>query len=71
MPNLVFGYSRCPICGKVIEKDDPIIAFAAFAANKESALRVFSDAVLHKTCFDSHPRAKEIRQVYDSVQSKR
>ena len=67
MVQLVFGLSKCPICGCVLTGKEGYVAFPAFVGDKDSPLRLFSDAALHKECFDSHPLAEEAQQLYEEL----
>lgn len=61
MAQLVYGLTQCPICGKTIEAGQEIVAFRAFSGIS-SPLRIFRDAVLHKSCFNSHPLSSKALQ---------
>lgn len=61
MAQLVYGLNKCPICGKTIEAGQEVVAFRAFSGIS-SPLSIFRDAVLHKSCFDSHPLSSRALQ---------
>lgn len=62
MALVISGFTKCPICGNVIDTGQEIVAFQAFAS-RTSPLWVFSDAALHKSCFDSHPLSGKALQI--------
>lgn len=57
------GKSECPLCGKVIEKNDPIIGFTAFL-RPEHPLWKYSDAAFHERCFNQCPDREAVERVY-------
>jgi hypothetical protein len=55
------GKTGCGICGKPLK--DPIVSFPAFL-RFDHELGEFSDAAFHQSCFESHPRAAEVSEIY-------
>jgi hypothetical protein len=53
----------------VINKTDEFVGFSAFLANRDSPLRIFSDAVLHKDCFHNHPLSQAAEAEFTKVQA--
>ena len=61
---LVFpGKSECPLCGKVIERDDVIVAFPAFL-RPEHPLWKYSDGAFHERCFNESPDREAVERVH-------
>jgi len=50
MTLLLLGRTACPICGKVINKEDAFYGFTSFVANILDPLYFFSDNVYHREC---------------------
>lgn len=46
---------RCSISGREISSAEEAVLFPAFVANEADPLYIFSDAVIHKEIFDTHP----------------
>lgn len=53
---------RCVLCNKTISSSKESTAFSPFIANQLDALFVFSDAIVHTSCFTAHPLADEARR---------
>lgn len=53
MALIIHGKSECPLCHAVIAKDDDIVATSHFIADPEDPLWRYSDAAIHRTCFES------------------
>ena len=63
MALIIRGKSECPLCGKVIQKGDEIVAFTAFL-RPEHPLWKYSDAAFHKECFDRSPDKEAVERVH-------
>jgi hypothetical protein len=63
MPFIIYGKTKCPICGEAIMKGDEIVALPAFVG-REHKLYLFSDAATHRRCFDAHPLKFELRDTF-------
>ena len=57
------GKTICPICGKVIQADEMVVAFPAFM-KKSHPLSKYSDAAFHKECFDKSRDAQEVTRLF-------
>jgi len=57
----------CPVCGHPMMASHDVVMFAAFVANRADPLLVFSDAAMHKACFDQHPLSMEARRWHDET----
>jgi hypothetical protein len=67
MAIIIAGESRCPICGKVIDKGVAVATFPAFLPRGHE-LSAFSDAAFHRACFDAHPSAARVKDLYARYQ---
>jgi hypothetical protein len=63
MALLIRGKTKCPLCGDTIEHDQEVAAFPAFLPSGHP-LGTFSDAALHKTCFQQDARSEAVGQLY-------
>lgn len=61
------GQTICPLCGKVILKDQAVVGFPAFL-KKTHALAAYSDAAFHKECFDKSPDRFAVTKLFDRNQ---
>lgn len=52
----------CAICGKPMLVASDTVALPAFVANRADPLFVFSDAIMHSTCFAKHPMSSEAQR---------
>lgn len=60
---LVFkGISGCPLCGKVISRDDDIVGLPAIS-DKEHYLYSYFDCGFHKLCFDNWDKKEEVFKI--------
>jgi hypothetical protein len=57
------GQSTCQLCGGVLAESDDLVAFPAFLPAAHE-LFAFSDAALHRKCFEQDPRAARIEALY-------
>ncbi|RYG31286.1 hypothetical protein EON81_23225 [bacterium] len=57
------GKTTCPLCGKMIEEGDAMVAFSAFLRS-EHRLGRFSDAAFHESCFRASPEGAEAEALY-------
>lgn len=64
---LVRGKTRCQICGKRINKDEPAVSFPAFLKNTHPLSR-YSDGVFHQRCFDACPEKQAVEALYSRFQ---
>jgi hypothetical protein len=58
------GRSTCPLCGRVLAKDDEIVGTTHFIADKDDPLWPFSDAAFHRACFDGWEHRAEFEAKY-------
>ena len=54
------GITKCPVCEVTIESGEDNIMFPAFTG-RNSEFSIFSDRVLHRSCFDNHPLKYRLR----------
>ena len=62
MAILIYGKTRCCVCGVVIEGGSDIIGFPAFILNENDSLFRYSDTVCHRYCAESSPSARRMIQ---------
>jgi hypothetical protein len=62
MAVVVRGLTKCGICGRVIDENDPVTTFPTFVSNRRDALFMFNDAGFHEWCVDRHPAGPLARQ---------
>lgn len=55
MAQIFYSITKCPICGKVLNERDVVIAFPPFVPNIKDQLYLFSDQGCHKNCVNNHP----------------
>jgi hypothetical protein len=55
MTILLYGKSKCPLCGQVINETEPVYCFPAFVINELDPCFFFSDAAFHEVCLKQHP----------------
>lgn len=55
MALIFYSVTECPICGKVLNENEDIIAFPAFMSNMKDDLFFFNDAGFHRSCVMKHP----------------
>ncbi len=63
MAIVLCGKTKCLICGLVFEEGDDIESFPAFLRN-DHALYRYSDAAMHRRCYDSCPDKVALEDVY-------
>ena len=63
MALIISGKSTCQLCGGVLAESDDLIAFPGFLPAAHE-LFVFSDAALHRRCFERDPRAAPVNALY-------
>ena len=51
MALIIYGSSRCALCGLVLERADEIVATPHFVGDPADPLWRFSDAGMHRACF--------------------
>ena len=49
------GYSKCPICTKVLDRGKEFTAFPPLISNTRDKVYLFSDAGVHVDCLNEHP----------------
>ena len=47
------GMTACSLCGATLQKDEPLVAFPAFIADREDPLWRYSDSAMHECCFEA------------------
>lgn len=67
MAMIVLGKTKCPICGRVVDKGEPLVGFPAFLP-RGHALAAFSDSVCHRACVEDHPRGQEVLHLRDAFE---
>lgn len=63
MAIVFIGFSKCSICHEVIEKSEELTGFPAFIPY-DHKYGLFSDAALHKACYEKHPDKPEVDNFY-------
>lgn len=58
MAVIVRGTTQCRLCRQVIAEGDDVMAFSAFVPNTKDPLWRFSDAAMHRRCFEADPDAR-------------
>jgi hypothetical protein len=61
---IVRGQSRCHLCDRIMGLFQRVTGFPAILGS-DHPLHHFSDAIMHKACFDAHPDAQRMRGLYD------
>jgi hypothetical protein len=56
--------SKCPICGEAINEDDDHVGTTHFIADESDPLWRFSDAVMHRRCYDAWEHRDEFTARY-------
>lgn len=64
----IFPGATCAICRKTIEKNDEYRAFNPFT-NERDPLYIFHDAVVHESCYMSHPLKQEVEDYFELADS--
>jgi hypothetical protein len=59
MALLLYGKSKCPLCGHVIKESEPAYCFPAFVVNELDPCFFFSDGVFHEVCLKQHPHGSD------------
>lgn len=63
MAVIVWGKSRCVVCGKALLRSEPVILIpAAMYSDPESPLHRFHDAGVHEGCLDASDQGPTIRR---------
>jgi hypothetical protein len=63
------GKSPCPICGRLIARDEAVVAFTHFLG-REHRLWRFSDCAMHKECFEIWPDRDEFEALYEAFKER-
>lgn len=58
------GKSTCPLCGKVLAEGDDIVGTTHFIADRNDPLWRFSDAAMHRACFEAWEHRGEFEAKY-------
>ena len=66
MALLFRGKTECPLCCKVIAKDDEVVGTTHFIADQTDPLWKFSDAAFHRKCFDAWEHRYEFLARYEA-----
>ena len=64
MTMIVPGRTKCPLCGRVMEKGEPLTGFPAFLPQGHD-LAAFSDSILHQACVEAYPRGRRALALRD------
>ena len=67
MAIIIYGKTKCPICGDIIYKDQEIVGFPHFIGDEKNILYFFSDRVFHKKCFFKHSLANNVIEKLESL----
>ena len=67
MALILRGKTECPLCSKVIEDGDNIVATSHFIADDKDAFWRFSDAAMHESCFLEWDQRQEFISKYNDV----
>ena len=70
MAILIFGKSKCSICGAVIQDGQEIVSFPPFVGNELDPLYLFHDTAFHEECFRRHPLAETASLLIREMQVK-
>lgn len=60
MPLVIYGRSKCNLCGAVLLNDERIVGIRGFAESTNDPLYCFSDEAFHEDCFLRDPRHQEV-----------
>ena len=63
MPLILPAKTQCGLCNGVLGDAGDVIAFPAFLGRRH-ALHRYSDAVFHKSCFETLPERTELELLY-------
>lgn len=69
MAMIILGKTKCLLCGRAMEKGEPVAGFPAFLP-PDHRLSMFTDRVFHRACLEADPRAREaldLRNRFESV----
>ena len=61
---IIRGKSICPICGRVLNESDALLATPAFLKSTHRLAR-FSDAAFHQECFLASPEHEEVERLWE------
>jgi len=62
MTIIIDGKSKCSICKEVLKASDETVSWSAFLDN-EHTLWVYSDSVMHESCFESWEHKTEFEHL--------
>ena len=68
MALLMFGSSRCAICGGILEDKLNVVATSHFITDRSDPLYHYSDVGMHSECFVAWPLRSEFTARYNAVQ---
>lgn len=63
MAIIIEGKTRCMLCGHVLARGETIVAYPAFL-HPSHPLGAYSDAAMHRRCFDRAPERDEVEKAY-------
>ena len=69
MALIFLGRTECPLCGKPVEQDQPLVATSHFIGSPDDPLWRYSDAAMHRDCFLSWELRPQFVARYNSVVS--
>lgn len=67
MALIILGKSTCKLCNEVLQKHQELVAFPAFIADRQDPLYPYSDAAMHRSCFDAWTRRGEMVAKYQAA----
>ena len=65
MALLLRGKTECALCGEVIGATDEVVGTQHFISDPSDTFFRYSDAVLHKTCFEAWEQRAEFLARYE------
>src|SRR5215471_19281755 len=67
MAIIITGKSACALCGQTLLAEQEIVDTPRFIADRNDPLWRFSDAAMHRTCFDAWEHRAEFVAKYEQV----
>jgi hypothetical protein len=67
MAIVITGKSTCALCGETLLPKQEIVGTPHFIADRKDPLWRFSDAAMHRTCFDEWEHRAEFVARYEQV----
>jgi len=65
MAIIITGKSKCALCGEVLLSEQEIVGTPHFIADRNDPLWRFSDAAMHRACFDAWEHRAEFLAKYE------